>query len=136
MTQMSSNPQMSFGAAVSTCFRKYATFKGRARRSEYWYWVLFNILVAFALMAIDHSAHLIVLENVGILTTLFTLVVFVPNIAVTVRRLHDIGRSGWWYWIYFIPILGSIVLLVFCVIDSKPEENEYGVSPKYGVESL
>lgn len=136
MTQMSSNPQMSFGAAVSTCFRKYATFQGRARRSEYWYWCLFNILVDFVLIAIDYSAYLVVWGDVGILTTLFSLVVLVPNIAVTVRRLHDIGRSGWWYWIYFVPVLGFIVLLVFCVTDSKPEENKYGVSPKYGVESL
>lgn len=133
---MGSNPQMSFSAAVSTCFRKYATFKGRARRSEYWYWYLFNILVGVVLIAIDYSAHLVVWGDTGILTTLFCLVVLVPNIAVTVRRLHDIGRSGWWFWIYFVPILGGIVLLVFCVTDSKPEENEYGVSPKYGVESL
>lgn len=127
---------MSFGAAVSTCFRKYATFEGRARRSEYWYWALFQILVGFVLIGIDYSVSLIVLDDMGILTTLFSLVVLVPNIAVTVRRLHDIGRSGWWYWIYFVPILGFIVLLVFCVTDSKQEENEYGPSPKYGVESL
>lgn len=136
MTQQKANSQMSFGAAVSTCFRKYATFKGRARRSEYWYWALFQILVGFVLIGIDYSVGLIVLDDMGILTTLFSLVVLVPNIAVTVRRLHDIGRSGWWYWIYFVPILGFIVLLVFCVTDSKPEENEYGPSPKYGVESL
>lgn len=133
---MSSNSQMSFGAAVSTCFRKYATFKGRARRSEYWYWFLFNILVSFVLLGIDYSAHLVVLEDVRILTALFGLVVFVPSIAVSVRRLHDIGRSGWWYWIGIVPILGPIILLVFYVTDSKPEENEYGVSPKYGVGSL
>lgn len=71
MTQMSSNPQMSFGAAVSTCFRKYATFKGRARRSEYWYWYLFNILVGVVLIAIDYSAHLVVWGDTGSLPRYF-----------------------------------------------------------------
>lgn len=62
MTQQKANSQMSFGAAVSTCFRKYATFKGRARRSEYWYWALFQILLGFVLIGIDYSAGLIVLD--------------------------------------------------------------------------
>lgn len=115
---------MSFGEAVKTCLHKYATFKGRARRSEYWFFYLFTVILGFIFGAISRNT------GSGI-NSAFMLFILIPSISVCVRRLHDIGRSGWWWWLNFIPIIGAIVLLIFCAIDSDPNENRYGTSPKY-----
>jgi uncharacterized membrane protein YhaH (DUF805 family) len=103
--------------------RKYAVFKGRARRKEYWMFVLFNIIIG------------LILGFIGILGTLYMLAVLLPSLAVGVRRLHDAGRSGWWLLIGLVPIIGGIVLLVFFVQDSQPGENEYGPNPKVAAET-
>jgi uncharacterized membrane protein YhaH (DUF805 family) len=103
--------------------KKYAVFKGRARRREYWMFVLFNFIIALVLGIIDGMLHTF------FLSTIYMLAVIIPSISVGVRRLHDTGRSGWWFWISLVPIIGGIVLLVFFVLDSV-EDNEYGPNPK------
>ncbi len=122
---------MSFQDAVRTCLmQKYADFSGRARRSEYWFFVLFGILAEVVWSVI----YMIVgrVSALAVLWGLVGLVVFVglivPSLAVAIRRLHDTGRSGWWLLLSFVPF-GGIVLLVFFVLDSS-SENQYGSSPK------
>ncbi len=111
--------------------KKYAVFGGRARRKEYWYFFLFNTLISIGLMIIDGVTGSFSAEaGMGLLSGLYTLGVLIPGTAVMVRRLHDTNRSGWWFWIVLIPIIGAIVLIVFLASDSKPEENQYGSSPK------
>ncbi|HAL57302.1 MAG TPA: DUF805 domain-containing protein [Bacteroidetes bacterium] len=103
----------------------YANFKGRARRKEYWMFVLFNILFATVALIIDF-----VLGTYLLVYGLYLLAVIIPGIAVTVRRLHDVGKSGWWYFIALIPFIGAIWLLVLLCTDGNPGENNYGSSPK------
>jgi len=110
--------------------KKYAVFSGRARRKEYWYFVLFNFLIGILLGIIDGAIGGFDPEKVGILGLIYTLAILIPSLAVTFRRLHDTGRSGWWWLIGLIPLIGWIVLFVFMVLDSDPETNEYGPSPK------
>lgn len=111
--------------------KQYADFSGRARRKEYWYFFLFNLLIAFALGVIDGVTGSFSQQlGMGLLGGIYSLFVLIPGLAVSVRRLHDTGRSGWWLLISLVPLIGAIVLLVFLVSDSKPEENEYGASPK------
>jgi uncharacterized membrane protein YhaH (DUF805 family) len=104
---------------------KYATFSGRARRTEYWMFFLFYILIALAIGFVEAFIHL-----GGILSILYGLAMLVPSLAVTVRRLHDTARSGWWILIALIPVIGTIILLIFMVLDSTPGENGYGPNPK------
>ena len=116
--------------------KKYAVFSGRARRSEFWFFTLFNAIALIVLSIIDYAIGTYDVQNsIGILGGIYSLAVLIPSIAVTVRRLHDISRSGWWVLIAFVPIIGGIILLVFTVLDSKPEANVYGVSPKASLAS-
>ncbi len=108
--------------------RKYADFSGRSRRKEYWFFVLFYLIIYLVLAIVD--TVILGSEGIGLLTTLFALAMLIPGIAVSVRRLHDTGRSGWWILIGFIPFIGLIVLLVFYFQDSQPGSNEYGPNPK------
>jgi len=110
---------------------KYATFDGRARRKEYWYFVLFYCLALVALVIVDGIIGTLEEEaGAGLLSGLFVLVTFVPTLAVTVRRLHDTNRRGWWILINIIPVIGEIVLLIFTVQDSQPGANRFGPNPK------
>lgn len=109
-------------------------FTGRSRRTEYWMFVLINILVAIAIALMDLMLGTVDEQTqTGTFSTLYSLVVFLPTLALTVRRLHDTGRSGWWVLISLIPILGVIVLLVFMVLDGEAGDNDYGANPKGGV---
>jgi len=109
--------------------KKYAVFGGRARRKEYWYFVLFNALISIALTIIDGVTGSFSSEaGIGLLSGIYGLAVLIPSIAVGVRRLHDTNRSGWWLLIALIPLIGAIVLIVFLASDSKPEENKYGLN--------
>lgn len=111
--------------------KKYATFSGRAQRAEYWYFVLFYILIFIGLSIIDGMTGSFTEEaGMGFLGGIFTLGLLVPSIAVGVRRLHDTGRTGWWLLLALIPLIGAIVLLVFTVQDSTPGDNQYGPNPK------
>jgi uncharacterized membrane protein YhaH (DUF805 family) len=109
--------------------KKYAVFSGRARRKEYWYFFLFNIIISFVLGFIEGIAG-ITPENVSVLASLYGLAVLLPGIGVSIRRLHDTGRSGWWLLIGLIPLIGTIILIIYFVSDSEAETNEYGPSPK------
>lgn len=111
--------------------KKYADFSGRATRSEYWYFVLFYLLIFIVLAIVDGiTGTLSATSGLGLLSGIFTLAMIVPSISANVRRLHDIDRSGWWLLIALIPIIGVIVLLVFGVQDSQPSDNRFGPNPK------
>jgi uncharacterized membrane protein YhaH (DUF805 family) len=111
--------------------KKYAVFSGRSQRSEYWYFVLFYLLIYIGLSIVDGVIGAKVANGtVGLLSTLFSLAMLVPSLSVTVRRLHDTGRSGWWLLVAFVPLVGGIVLLVFMVQDSQAGANEHGPNPK------
>ena len=111
--------------------KKYATFNGRARRKEYWYFALFNFIISIVLMVIDGVTGTLNAEvGIGMLGGIYTLAVLIPSIAVSIRRLHDTDRSGWWLLIVLIPFIGVLVLLVFAVLDSTPGENQFGPNPK------
>ena len=111
--------------------KNYATFEGRARRKEYWLFVLFYCLTIVALMIVDGIIGTLDEEvGVGLLSGLFFIATLVPTFAVTVRRLHDINRRGWWVLINVIPVVGALVLLVFNVQDSQPGANRFGPNPK------
>ena len=105
--------------------KKYAVFTGRSRRKEYWMFALFNLLIAFGLGVVEG-----ILGSPGVLGGFYSLAVFIPAIAVGIRRLHDTDRSGWWLLLILIPILGALALLVFLAQDGTPGENEFGVNPK------
>jgi uncharacterized membrane protein YhaH (DUF805 family) len=111
--------------------KKYAVFNGRARRKEYWYFFLFNLLASIILAVIDSVIGTMSEETgLGLLSGVYTLAVLIPAISVTVRRLHDTDRSGWWFFLALIPVIGSIALFVFMVLDSSHGDNQYGPNPK------
>ena len=112
--------------------RQYVDFKGRARRAEYWNFVLISFLISIALSLIDVYAFGInpMAGESGLLSNLYSLAIILPSLGVTVRRLHDVGKSGWFILIALIPIIGLIWLLILFFTDSKPDENKWGPSPK------
>jgi len=110
--------------------RKYANFSGRSQRAEYWWFFLVYFLLMILAVFIDVALGLTMGESgVGVLTLVLILLLFIPAISVGVRRLHDIGRSGWWMLLMIVPF-GSLVLMVMAMLDSKPETNKWGSSPK------
>ena len=119
---------MPFPDAVKICLSKYADFSGRARRSEYWWFVLFNVLVSIVASILDSIVGT-KSGGTGLFGVIAALALLLPGLAVGARRLHDTGRTGWWLLIGLIPCIGFIVLIVFFVQDSHPD-NQYGASPK------
>jgi uncharacterized membrane protein YhaH (DUF805 family) len=116
---------MNFFEAIASGFSNYVNFAGRARRSEYWWWALFAIVGSYGLLAID---TLVLRSEIPILQILFALGTFLPGLAVTIRRLHDIGKSGWWVLIA-LTIIGIIPLIYWYCQPSTPGPNEYGAQP-------
>lgn len=116
---------MTFTQAIQSVFSQYATFSGRARRSEYWFFVLFNYVISAALGFLGRYMFLF-----SILSGLYSLAVLIPSLAVTWRRLHDIGKGGGWYFFILVPLVGWIFLLVWLCRDSQPGQNAYGPNPK------
>lgn len=111
--------------------RQYGDFKGRARRMEYWMFVLFNVFISIILLIIDNLVGIAFKDiDYGPLYLTYCLFIIMPSLAVAVRRLHDSGRSGWWILISLIPFLGGIWLLVLLLMDSDPGDNKYGPNPK------
>jgi len=123
-----------FGAAVRRFFKKYATFTGRASRSEYWWWVLAAFLISLVLQLLivftggarmGRDGMWVIEGGFGVIfvviLAIWTLAIIIPQIALLVRRLHDTNRSGFWAFIYFVPLAGPIILFVFTLLDSKPE---------------
>ena len=113
------------------CFANYADFQGRARRMEYWSFTLFNSIFSVVAIILDNLMGIAIPEvGYGPIYGLFVLLSLVPGFAVFVRRLHDTGRSGWYFLIAFIPLVGTILLFVWLFTDSKPETNKWGPNPK------
>src|SRR5690606_6811399 len=111
--------------------KQYADFGGRARRTEYWMFVLFNTTFAIIAMILDNIFDLTIGElPYGAFYILYALFALIPGLAVSVRRLHDVGKSGWMILVSLIPIVGGIWLLVLLLTDSEPGENEYGTNPQ------
>lgn len=105
---------VNFVDAVQACFVKYANFNGCASRSEFWWWFVFTLIVTATLRALGYK-----------LGAAFSFATFLPSIAVTARRLHDVDRSGWWQLLYFLPVIGWIVLIFFCAEPTQP--NRYAL---------
>ena len=118
---------MGFGEAIQSVFSKYATFSGRARRSEYWYFVLLQVIVTAVLNGLYSATESVAFSAILVL---FDLALLVPSLAVCWRRLHDIGKSGGYYFFILIPLVGWILLLVWMCQDSQPGANQYGPNPK------
>ena len=109
----------------------YTNFSGRARRSEYWYFILFYYIISILAVVLDNLLGLAMeMIGYGLITTLVALAHIIPSFALTVRRLHDVGKSGWFYFIAFIPFIGAIWLIVLFCTEGDQEENKYGANPK------
>ena len=122
---------------LDTVKNKYTKFDGRASRSEFWYFALFYFIINVILVLIDTfiinpmlGATASQMGQGGFLQIIFALALLLPTIAIAVRRLHDIGKSGWWYLLAFIPLIGLLVLLYFFILDSQPGTNPYGHNPQ------
>lgn len=120
---------MDFTQAVKAVFSKYVTFSGRARRAEYWWFALFQLLCGIALSIVDHMLFGRPYSDTGPLEGIFSLLIFLPAISVMVRRLHDGDRSGWWFWIILIPLVGALFLLYWLVSKGTTGPNDYGPDP-------
>ena len=127
---------MDFQRALRSFWKRYRDFRGRSRRSEYWFIQLFLVVTNIAVAIIDLALmgwdvdRFIANGGGGIVGLVWILLTIVPAVAVLVRRLHDTGKSGWWALVGFLPLVGAVVLLVFTVTDSSPGENKFGLSPK------
>ena len=108
---------------------KYSKFTGRASRKEYWMFFLFFCVFVFMFAVLDDTLGLKGVRGVGILGLIFYLAVFIPSVAIAVRRLHDTDKSGWWMFFLAIPGLGSIIILIFMLLNSTPGANKYGPNP-------
>jgi uncharacterized membrane protein YhaH (DUF805 family) len=116
---------MGFGEAVSVCFKKSFVWEGRASRAEFWWFELAQALIVIAALIIDQ------IIGTGFLYIIAVIALILPSIAVFIRRLHDTDRTGWWFWIYLLPVIGLIVLLVFTLTGGDEGDNKYGPNP-YG----
>ena len=118
------------GFAIDKAFKNYFNFSGRSNRSEFWYFFLFILLANALTHFIDtwilgyHS------EEMGLITGIFYLCTFIPQLSIIVRRLHDTGKSGWLYLLVLIPYIGSLIIFIFTVIQGDKEDNKYGPDPK------
>jgi len=112
--------------------KQYADFNGRARRMEYWMFVLFNVIFAIVAIILDNLLGLRFSDEIpyGFIYLVYGLATFIPGLAVAVRRLHDIGKSGWWIFIALIPLIGGIWLIILYATEGTPGVNEYGMNPK------
>lgn len=109
-----------------SAWEKFGVFSGRSRRAEYWYFCLFNLIIGIILGIIGGQFG----NGVNLLSSLFSFATIIPGLAVSVRRLHDVGKSGWMLLITLIPLIGMIWLLVLLATDSNPGDNKYGPNPK------
>lgn len=117
--------------------KNYAGFSGRARRKEYWMFTLFNFIFTIIFALLDILIFTVSDGNLlGIFTGAYSLGILIPTMAVTVRRFHDIGKSGWWWLINFVPFIGTLIYLFFLISNSQPGENQYGPYPKSELKSV
>lgn len=120
--------QVSFSQAVRMAFDSYCRFQGRSSRSEYWWWVLFVAILSFCIGIIE---AILGFSMTAVQTTsgILSLVLLLPGLGLSVRRLHDIGKSGWWVLLGFIPVVGAIVLIIWFAQNSQMQDNQYGPVP-------
>ena len=137
---------MGFIEAVKYNFQHYADFKGRAQRSQYWWWALFVLITTAILNTIDGAAgwNIVQLPDMngstvptqiyggGVLATIWGLALLIPNIAVAVRRLHDTGKSGWWFLLNLLCCIGSIILIIWYILPGNKGDNRFGADPLAG----
>ena len=123
---------MGFTGAIQSGFENYTNFRSRASRSEYWYWTLFAILGNIITSVIDAA---VLGSEIRIINSIFGLVILIPGIAVSVRRLHDIGRSGWWTLLWLLLIVGWIVLIIWYCRKGDESINQYGDNPLFSKQS-
>ncbi len=116
----------SFVGALKDGFARYVDFQTRSTRSQFWWWTLWSILFSIAATAVDGTLGMVESGPVGLLVSLG---MFLPSLAVAIRRLHDTGRTGWWYLIILVPLVGWIVLIVFFCTRSEPAANQWGPAP-------
>ena len=112
--------------------KQYSDYSGRARRKEYWMFFLFNMIFAICAAVLDNVLGLTFKQGIpyGFLYLIYALFMFIPGLAVAVRRLHDVGKSGWWYFIALVPLIGGIWLIVLFATEGTRGNNEYGADPK------
>lgn len=115
---------MEFSNAVCSFFKNYAVFSGRANRSEYWYSILFCTLVGFALGLVEEIGGLYPYEDESLLANLFNIIILVPSLSVFFRRMHDVGRSGWWYMLIF-TVIGAIPVFIWLCRKGTDGPNKY-----------
>ena len=122
---------MGFGQALSHTLRNMTTFAGRAGRPEFWWWVLFLWLVSVVVNLLTGGYNFASTDRglLGWIGIVISVLLWLATLAVTVRRLHDTGRSGWWVLLWFVCCIGAIVVVVFCVQPSQPADNQYGPPP-------
>jgi uncharacterized membrane protein YhaH (DUF805 family) len=121
---------MNFWQAIQSGFSNYVTFSGRAARSEFWYWCLFYLLTAMVTTIIDNAI------GAQVTVSLFGLAALLPTIAVNIRRLHDLDRSGWWFLLHLLPIIGAIILIVWFCGRGTVGPNRFGPDPLAGSDSI
>ena len=130
--QMTGRPAQMMGfmdAVKNVLLNNYFSFNGRASRSEYWWWILAQFIMVIPLSFLDGMVFGWEYSDPTWFSNIFILAMILPNISVLVRRLHDTGRSGWWYFIALVPCVGYIILLVFTIMDGEPHPNAYGEVP-------
>jgi uncharacterized membrane protein YhaH (DUF805 family) len=122
---------MNFPTAITTCFKKYVTFSGRAPRSEYWYWTLFYVIMTLPFEIASRPVEDVsnIAFAIDVAYALVAIMLILPSISVGVRRLHDIDRSGWWVLIGLIPLIGWIIFFVWSVTKGTPGDNRFGPNP-------
>ena len=124
---------MGFMEAVQSCLSKYTTISGRARRAEYWWFYLFTLIITIVAAVLDGMVGVMTAGfGAGIFSIIVILGIILPSICVTVRRLHDQDRSGWWILVAFVPAIGAIVLLVFMILRGTEGDNRFGPDPLAG----
>jgi uncharacterized membrane protein YhaH (DUF805 family) len=128
----SSTPQVivDFPEAVKLGFQRYIDFSGRSSRAEYWWFTLFIVLVAVIVTAVDTVVLGTDLRDIGLLSTVWDLATLIPSLAIGVRRLHDIDKSGWWILLWFVLVIGWIVLIVWAIERGDKGTNKYGPDPR------
>ena len=120
--------QVSFSQAVRMAFDSYCRFQGRSSRSEYWWWVLFVAILSFCIGIIEGILGFS-MTAVQVTSGILSLVLLLPGLGLSVRRLHDIGKSGWWILLGLIPVVGAIVLIIWFARNSQMQDNQYGPVP-------
>ena len=120
---------MDFQTSVKTCFNKYATFSGRASRSEYWFFYLFTIIASIITWVIDTMLLDYGADDTGAISLIFQIIIILPGLAVGARRLHDIGKSGWWQ-LLVLTLIGIILLIVWFATIGSSKKNNYGTAIK------